>query len=143
MTPSARFRRTGSSRIYMVYSSFEIISSLVTPIQTLQFLGLFYLVPSHPWKQRHAKIICGIQVPPSVLLDNLGNLLGSAEGADVKFKVKGEVYRAHKLVVALQSQVFKAQLYGPMSKKKMTTIVIEDMEPSVFKSLLHFMYKDS
>nr|CAB3482487.1 unnamed protein product [Digitaria exilis] len=84
-----------------------------------------------------------IQVPPSVFLDNLGNLLESGEGADVKFKVKGEVICAHKVVVAAQSPVFKAQLYGPMSNKKKTIIAIVDMEPSVFKSLLHFIYKDS
>nr|CAB3480434.1 unnamed protein product [Digitaria exilis] len=67
----------------------------------------------------------------------------SIQGADVKFKVKGEVISAHKVVVAAQSPVFKAQLYGPMSNKKKTIIAIEDMEPSVFKSLLHFIYKDS
>jgi speckle-type POZ protein len=35
-----------------------------------------------------------IDVPPSNLPENLGNLLGTKEGADVTFKVKGVVFKA-------------------------------------------------
>ncbi|CAL5011261.1 unnamed protein product [Urochloa decumbens] len=88
-------------------------------------------------------IVCDIQVPPSVLVDDLGELLESEVGADVMFTVKSEVFHAHKIVLAMRSPVFMAELYGPMSDKEMKTITIEDMQPSVFKALLHFIYKDS
>uniref|UniRef100_A0A0A9AWN6 BTB domain-containing protein n=1 Tax=Arundo donax TaxID=35708 RepID=A0A0A9AWN6_ARUDO len=84
-----------------------------------------------------------IHVPPSDMLDGLGKSLDSAEGADVTFKVEGELFHAHKLVLAMRSPVFKAELYGLMSDKGMETITIEDMQPAVFQALLHFIYKDS
>ncbi|TVU42017.1 hypothetical protein EJB05_08399, partial [Eragrostis curvula] len=82
-------------------------------------------------------------VPPSGLLDDLGKLLVWEEGKDVTFKVQEEVFRAHKIVLAMRSPVFKAQLYGPMSDKRKRSITVEDMQPPVFKALLHFIYKDS
>uniref|UniRef100_A0ACD5UD89 Uncharacterized protein n=1 Tax=Avena sativa TaxID=4498 RepID=A0ACD5UD89_AVESA len=44
-----------------------------------------------------------VQIPPSNLSDNLGNLLKSGEEADVTFKVKGEDFPAHKIVLAMRS----------------------------------------
>ncbi|CAL4943983.1 unnamed protein product [Urochloa decumbens] len=67
--------------------------------------------------------VCEIQVPPSDLSDNLGKLLESEEGADVTFEVE--------------------ELLGPMRDREMKAIKVEDMQPSVFKALLHFVYKDS
>ncbi|CAL5007422.1 unnamed protein product [Urochloa decumbens] len=90
-----------------------------------------------------AKALSVIPVPPSDVLDDLGKLLESEEGADVEFEVEGKVFHAHKIVLAMRSQVFKVELYGPMSDKRMKTITIEDMQPAVFRALLHFVYKDS
>ncbi|KAL6662105.1 hypothetical protein ACP70R_001489 [Stipagrostis hirtigluma subsp. patula] len=87
--------------------------------------------------------VCEIQVPSPNLSDSFGTLLESEEGADVTFKVQEEVFHAHKLVLATRSPVFKAKLYGPLSDKKNKSITIEDMEPTVFKKLLHFIYTDS
>ncbi|CAO2189226.1 unnamed protein product [Urochloa humidicola] len=84
-----------------------------------------------------------IKVPPSDILENLGKLLESGERSDVTFKVKGEVFHAHKFVLAMQSPVFEAELYGPMRDKKRQSITVEDMEPDAFKALLRFMYTDS
>jgi speckle-type POZ protein len=52
----------------------------------------------------------------------------------VTFKVKGEVFHAHKLVLAIRSPVFMAELYGPMGDKRRTSINVEDMEPNVFRA---------
>ncbi|CAL4935526.1 unnamed protein product [Urochloa decumbens] len=87
--------------------------------------------------------VCEIQVPPSDLSDNLGKLLESEEGADVTFEVEGEVFHAHKTLLAMRSPVFKAELFGPMRDRETKAIKVEDMQPSVFKALLHFVYKDS
>ncbi|VAI93063.1 unnamed protein product [Triticum turgidum subsp. durum] len=42
----------------------------------------------------------------------------------------------------MRSPVFKAELYGPMRDKCEQSITIKDMEPAVFKALLHFIYSD-
>ncbi|CAO2209728.1 unnamed protein product [Urochloa humidicola] len=84
-----------------------------------------------------------IKVPPSDILENLGRLLESGERSDVTFKVKGEVFHAHKFVLAMRSPVFEKELYGPMREKKRQSITVEDMEPYAFKALLRFMYTDS
>ncbi|CAM0903851.1 unnamed protein product [Alopecurus aequalis] len=94
-------------------------------------------------KKRLAVKTVEVQIPPSNLSDNLGNLLKTGEEADVTFKVKGEIFPAHKIVLAMRSPVFKAELYGPMRDKWGHDITVQDMQPAVFKALLHFIYTDS
>jgi speckle-type POZ protein len=84
-----------------------------------------------------------IEVPPSDITEQLRKLLDAKEGADVTFEVQGEVFRAHKLVLAMRSPVFKALLYGPMREKDSNRFVIDDMQPAIFKVLLRFIYTDS
>ncbi|TVU42556.1 hypothetical protein EJB05_08971, partial [Eragrostis curvula] len=90
-----------------------------------------------------AGMILGVQVPPSDLSANFGTLLESGEGADVPFSAQGEVFPAHKVVLAARSPVFKAQLFGPVGEGNRERITIEDMQPPVFKALIHFVYTDS
>jgi speckle-type POZ protein len=65
-------------------------------------------------------------VPPSDLSDNLAKLLEAQDEADVIFKVNGEAFPAHKMILAMQSPVFKAQFFGPMRDRTMWNITIED-----------------
>ncbi|CAL4979474.1 unnamed protein product [Urochloa decumbens] len=84
-------------------------------------------------------------VPPSMdLHGDLGDLLKSKIGADVKFKVGRDTFMAHQSVLTSPSSVFKAELFGFMKDiKKATQIRIEDTEASVFGVILHFIYTDS
>ncbi|KAJ1255689.1 hypothetical protein BS78_K171600 [Paspalum vaginatum] len=84
-----------------------------------------------------------IQVPPSDLPAALGKYLDSGKRADVTFKVKDEVFHAHKFVLALWSPFFEAEFYGPMKDKAMQSITVEDVQPDVFKALLVFIYTES
>ena len=84
-----------------------------------------------------------VQVPPSDLSDDLGKLLESGVGADVTFEVKGEVFHAHKIVLAARSPVFKELIYGSTGDNETMSIAVEDVEPDVYKALLHFVYTDS
>ncbi|GJN36691.1 hypothetical protein PR202_gb25574 [Eleusine coracana subsp. coracana] len=84
-----------------------------------------------------------IKVPASDIKRQLANLLHEKEGADVMFSVAGEIFTAHKVVLAMRSPVFKAELCGPMSQTGKQPIVIEDMQPDVFKAFLYFIYTDS
>ncbi|CAM8973677.1 unnamed protein product [Rhodiola kirilowii] len=87
--------------------------------------------------------IYSIDVPPSNMGQQFGKLLESGKGTDVTFEVDGEIFSAHKLVLATRSPVFRAQLFGPMKDHNTQSIQVEDMEASVFKALLHFIYWDS
>ncbi|XP_059625809.1 BTB/POZ and MATH domain-containing protein 2-like [Cornus florida] len=86
--------------------------------------------------------IYSIPVPPSDIGQHFGKLLESGKGTDVNFEVNGEIFAAHKLVLAARSPVFRAQLYGPMKDQNTQCIKVEDMEAPVFKALLHFFYWD-
>ncbi|TVU42678.1 hypothetical protein EJB05_09098, partial [Eragrostis curvula] len=90
------------------------------------------------------KVFSRIQAPPSNIKQQLANLLEQKEGADVVFSVAGETIMAHKIVLAMRSPVFKAELCGPMSHDRgKHPIVIEDMQPDVFRAFLYFIYTDS
>lgn len=83
-----------------------------------------------------------IPVPPSDIGKQVGQLLDSKDSTDVSFEVDGEVFAAHKVILAARSPVFRAQLLGPMKEKNMQCIRVEDIEAPVFKALLHFIYWD-
>ncbi|KDP40087.1 hypothetical protein JCGZ_02085 [Jatropha curcas] len=84
-----------------------------------------------------------IAVPPSDIGQHFGKFLESGRGADVNFEVDGEIFSAHKLVLAARSPVFRAQLFGPMKDQSTQCIKVEDMEAPIFKALLHFIYWDA
>ncbi|KAF0901303.1 hypothetical protein E2562_039230 [Oryza meyeriana var. granulata] len=84
-----------------------------------------------------------IEVPPSELSDHFGRLLVEDQGRDVAFSVGAEAFAAHRIVLAARSPVFKAELYGEMRESTGTQcIAIKDMQPAVFRALLHFIYTD-
>ncbi|MQL93439.1 hypothetical protein Taro_026093 [Colocasia esculenta] len=77
--------------------------------------------------------VYSIAVPPSNIGEHFGQLLDSGKAADVNFEVNGEIFPAHKLVLAMRSPVFKAQFFGPMKDHKIRCIKVEDVEAPVFK----------
>ncbi|XP_047054232.1 BTB/POZ and MATH domain-containing protein 2-like [Lolium rigidum] len=71
-------------------------------------------------------------------------LLQDKVGCDVTFEVSGEMFPAHRCVLAARSKVFRAQLFGPMIEGiTSSAIQIKDMEAKVFVALLSFIYSDS
>ncbi|XP_047322384.1 BTB/POZ and MATH domain-containing protein 4-like [Impatiens glandulifera] len=83
-----------------------------------------------------------IRVPESDIGAHFGFLLENMDGSDIVFNVSGEKFHAHKLVLAARSPIFRSKFYdGPEDIKQ--EIVIEDMEPKVFKAMLHFIYGDA
>jgi speckle-type POZ protein len=96
-------------------------------------------------RRTETKPIPKIQVPPSDMAGHYAILLEEKVGVDVTFSVGGEEFTAHKVVLATRSPVFKAQLYGPLREagSGAVHITIQDMQPAVFRELLHFIYTDS
>uniref|UniRef100_A0ACD5Z6M6 Uncharacterized protein n=2 Tax=Avena sativa TaxID=4498 RepID=A0ACD5Z6M6_AVESA len=84
-----------------------------------------------------------VDVPPSDITEHLGKLFEAKETADVIFSVGEETFAAHKIVLAMRSPVFKAEFYGSMRETGAQAVPIKDMQPNVFKVLLHFLYTDS
>ena len=79
--------------------------------------------------------IYSIAVPPPDIGQHFGKLLESGKNADVTFEVEGEIFSAHKLVLAARSPVFRAQLFGPMKDQNSQCIKVEEMTAPVFKVL--------
>ncbi|KAL7238139.1 hypothetical protein ACSBR2_004273 [Camellia fascicularis] len=83
-----------------------------------------------------------IQVPDSGIGARFGTLLENIDGSDVIFNVAGEKFNAHKLVLAARSPVFRSELIDGLEGDTQE-VAITDMEPKVFKAMLHFIYRDA
>ncbi|XP_057954654.1 BTB/POZ and MATH domain-containing protein 4 [Malania oleifera] len=83
-----------------------------------------------------------IQVPDSDIGAHFGTLLENMEGSDVTFDVSGEKIHAHKLVLAARSPVFRSEFFDGLEEDK-KEIIVSDLEPKVFKAMLHFIYRDT
>ncbi|KAJ7971951.1 BTB/POZ and MATH domain-containing protein [Quillaja saponaria] len=83
-----------------------------------------------------------IQIPETDIGVQFGMLLDNEECSDVTFNVSGEKFHAHKLVLAARSNVFETEFSKEVEEGNQE-IVITDMEPKIFKALLHFIYRDT
>ncbi|CAN6217363.1 unnamed protein product [Urochloa humidicola] len=92
----------------------------------------------------HFTAICGAVV----LIDHgtsTGHSIGSVifnmpDLSDVAFRIEGETIKAHRLVLAACSPVFKAELLGQKIEGTATSIAIEDMRAPTFRHMLYYMY---
>ncbi|CAN6297778.1 unnamed protein product [Urochloa humidicola] len=82
-------------------------------------------------------------MPPPDIGVHFGQLLDGGDGSDVSFIVNGEMFHAHRAVLAARSPFFKAELFGAMVDATMPSITLHDIEPAAFKVMLRFMYTDS
>ncbi|CAL5005185.1 unnamed protein product [Urochloa decumbens] len=119
------------------WSQFEKRSKLESTFLTnglVRFMCGVIVVPDNPMPT---------PVPPSDIGVHLGRLLDCGDGSDVSFTVNGEMFPAHRAVLAARSPVFKAELFGSMADATMPSITVQDIEPAAFKVMLRFMYTDS
>ncbi|PIN06132.1 Speckle-type POZ protein SPOP [Handroanthus impetiginosus] len=83
-----------------------------------------------------------IQVPDSDIGSHIGMLLENTEGSDITFNVSGEKLHAHKLVLAARSPKFRSEFFERLDSDEQE-VIVSDMEPKVFKAMLHFIYRDA
>lgn len=74
-----------------------------------------------------------VHVPPSDMGQSLKHLLDAELGCDVVFQVGKESFKAHKIVLAARSPVFKAQFFGLVGNPNSGKVELKDVEPSIFK----------
>nr|CAB3468684.1 unnamed protein product [Digitaria exilis] len=84
-----------------------------------------------------------LTVPSPDLHRELRELLRREKGADVTFLVAGECIPAHRSVLVARSPVFMAELLGDMKENAAASVVVDAMEPEVFRTLLRFVYTDT
>jgi speckle-type POZ protein len=77
------------------------------------------------------------------MMEQFGKLFEQKKGADVSFIVGADSFEAHKIVLAARSPVFMAEFYGQLCESGTYSVTVEDMQPDVFRALLHFIYTDS
>ncbi|XP_015074511.1 BTB/POZ and MATH domain-containing protein 3 isoform X1 [Solanum pennellii] len=83
-----------------------------------------------------------VTIPPSDMGQSLKYLLDAELGCDIVFRVGEEAFKGHKLILAARSPVFRAQFFGLIGNPKTDEVEIEDIEPSVFKAMLQYIYSD-
>ncbi|KAK1317297.1 60S ribosomal protein L11-1 [Acorus calamus] len=76
-----------------------------------------------------------IPIPPTDMGQSFKELLDSGIGSDIVFEVGEETFKAHKLVLAARSPVFRAQYFGLIGDPNMEKVEVKDVEPPVFKVL--------
>jgi len=83
----------------------------------------------------------GEPLPPTVPpRDVLAELFESAQFSDVTFSVQGRELPAHRVLLAVFSDHFRAMLGSGMRESTATTIPIEGVSYEAFRSLLRFLY---
>ncbi|XP_048557211.1 BTB/POZ and MATH domain-containing protein 1-like [Triticum urartu] len=83
------------------------------------------------------------EINKDYLPGNIERTLKDGKGADVTLLVGGREFSAHRFMLAAQSPVFDAQLFGPMMDEDTRCIEVVDMDPAIFEMLLHYIYMDS
>ncbi|KAK1642266.1 hypothetical protein QYE76_060071 [Lolium multiflorum] len=85
-------------------------------------------------------------VPPPTIAGDIHKLLllleKNPESSDVTFVVEDTEILAHRLVLAMRSPVFAAELLGHMRESTTRRVQIHDMSASTFKAMLRFIYSD-
>ena len=71
----------------------------------------------------------------------VGKFYDQQSYTDVTFQLAdGSTVAAHKLLLAITSPVFEAMFFGPLADRSLREVRVEDVKPSGFKRLLHFIY---
>ena len=74
------------------------------------------------------------------LVTQLEELFDKMPFSDVNFIIQDREFPAHKNILVTRSKVFASMFEHPTKEQFTNEIEIEDIEPEVFRELLHFIY---
>lgn len=74
------------------------------------------------------------------LLNDFRLMMLNGEHSDMTIKVKGEEFRLHRSILASRNPFFHAMFTCEMKEKVTGIISINDCEPDIFRSFIHFLY---
>lgn len=74
------------------------------------------------------------------MMMDFANLFINQTNCDVTFRIKGETFGAHIIVLTARSSVFAVMFQCGMQESRTKEVVIEDIELEVFKHLIHYIY---
>ena len=74
------------------------------------------------------------------LLRHLKRLMQDGIYSDVEFIVKEEKIPGHILIIQGESPVLAAMFQSDMTEASSRTVIINDVEPDIFRRLLYFLY---
>jgi speckle-type POZ protein len=85
-----------------------------------------------------------VEVPPSTLADDFGELFSNEDFADITFVVGGTArFKAHKAVLTVRSPVLAGQFKSGMADSQTEEIHVDpDISPEIFREVLRFVYTD-
>ncbi|TVU45635.1 hypothetical protein EJB05_05126, partial [Eragrostis curvula] len=98
----------------------------------------------YPISKRH------LEVSESDIGHHFETLLDTQDGVDVIVSVAGEKFHAHKLVLAARSSLFRSEFFDNETEvdnneadtsNKIKVIVTDQIDPKLFKAVLHFAYR--
>jgi BTB/POZ domain len=86
-----------------------------------------------------------IGIPSPTLLNDFRRLINDAETADVCFLVEGKEVYAHKAILAVRSQYFRAMLFNGHMRESAdnSPVEIKDVSHPVFCKVLEYLYTDT
>jgi leucine-zipper-like transcriptional regulator 1 len=86
-----------------------------------------------------------IGIPSPSLLNDFRRLIDDAETGDVCFLVEGKEVHAHKAILAVRSQYFRAMLFNGHLRESADNVPVEinDVSHLVFSKVLEYLYTDT
>ncbi|XP_076895028.1 BTB/POZ and MATH domain-containing protein 3-like [Bidens hawaiensis] len=84
-----------------------------------------------------------IPITPSDMGRDLNYLLETETGCDILLLVGDQTLKAHKVILAAGSPVFKAMFFGLLGNPNMNELELKEVKPSVFKAMLLFIYSNT
>ena len=90
-----------------------------------------------------------IGVPPMGLVSDFRRLVNQSDMSDVSFLVEGEQVFAHRAILAIRSEYFRALLFNGHMRESVTAeeavkpITINDISHTVFLKVLEYLYTDT
>ena len=70
----------------------------------------------------------------------LGSCFNDPEYSDVEIECDGEIFKCHRVILSVRSEVFRAMFQVDMAENRTKKVTIKDFDSDVVREMLHFIY---